>query len=331
VRRAGLLLGLAGLAVATALVAREGAGAVFAALAAAGAGVVWASAFHLVPMALNGRAWQLLVGRGRGRSLAFFTWLVWVREAVNGLLPVARVGGEVATARLMIRRGVRAAPAVASIVADMTVCLATQAIFTVLGLALLAGRPRAGSLARAGWAALAAGAIVVAAIAAAQRFGAFEALGRAAGRFLGRRFEGFARGGRRTDRALRAVYRGRGRVVACAAWQLAGWIAAAGEVWIFLAMGGTRITIADAIALEAMVQAAASAAFVVPGALGVQEAAFVAVGSAIGLPPSVALAAALFRRARDVLVYVPALVAWQADEGRRLLGARGPSGERAGG
>ncbi len=80
-----------------------------------------------------------------------------------------------------------------------------------------------------------------------------------------------------------------------------------------------------------MVQAASSAAFVVPGALGVQEAAFLAAGSAVGLPASVALAAALFRRARDVLVFVPALVAWQAEEGRRLVAARGAERQRAGG
>jgi putative membrane protein len=332
VTRAALVLALAGIALATALVAREGAGAVFAALAAAGAGVVWASALHLVPMVLNARAWQLLLGGGgRGRSLAFFTWLVWVREAVNGLLPVARVGGEVASARLMSRRGIASAPAVASIVADMTVSLATQATFTVAGVALLAGRDRSGSFARAGWASLAAAAIVIALLVGAQRAWGFETLGKAVGRVLGRRFDGLARGGRRTDRALRAVYRSRARVLACAGWQLAGWLAGAAEIWAFLAFAGAPVPITDAIALEALVQAASSAAFVMPAALGVQEAAFAAVGAALGLPPGTALAAALFRRARDVLVFLPALLAWQGDEGRRLLAAPSPSGDRVSG
>lgn len=324
--RAAALLALAGLAIATALVAREGAGVVLAALASAGLGVVWASALHVLPMALNARAWQLLVGRGAGggrpRSLAWFGWLVWVREAVNGLLPVARVGGEVATARLMFRRGVRPAPAVASIVADMTVSLGTQAIFTAGGIALLAGRDADGTFTRAAVGALLAAAAAIAALAVALRLGGLERLGRAARAVLGRRFEGLARSGRRTDRALRAVWRARGRVLRCAGWQLAGWVAGAAELWAFLALAGARVPFADAVAIEAVVQAASSAAFVVPGALGVQEAAFVAVGWAVGLPPGIALAAAVFRRARDVIVFVPALVVWQGLEGRRLFAAR---------
>jgi putative membrane protein len=244
---------------------------------------------------------------------------VWVREAVNGLLPVARVGGEVAAARLMIQRGVRAPTAVASIVADMTISLGTQALFTVVGVVLLVGRDPTGVLARSGALLLLGAALLVLLLAVAQRLGAFGAAGRVARRMLGDRVEGLVRGGRRTDRALRAVYRGRLRVLGCAAWQLAGWAAGAAEIWTFLALIGARVPVSDAIALEAMVQAVSSAAFVVPGALGVQEGAFAVVGHAIGLPPGVALALAIFRRARDIIAFVPALVLWQGTEGRRLL------------
>jgi hypothetical protein len=61
------LVGLAGLAAATALFIWQGIGPVLAAFAAAGLGIVWSSLFHAVSMALNARAWQhLLPGRGRG-------------------------------------------------------------------------------------------------------------------------------------------------------------------------------------------------------------------------------------------------------------------------
>jgi glycosyltransferase 2 family protein len=326
VTRLAALLALVGLALATALVAREGAGAVLGAVGAAGAGVLWASALHALPMALNARAWQLLAGRGGrsgARALGFWTWLVWVREAVNGLLPVARVGGEVATARLLVARGVRPAPAVASLVADVIVSLATQALFTVLGVALLAGGAASAPIARAAWASLAIAAAVLATVAAAQRHGAFELLGRAARPVAGRRFDALAASGRRTDRALRAVWAHRSRVLRCGAWQLAGWIAGSLELAACLWLLGDGLRLRDALVLEALVQAASSAAFVVPGALGVQEGAFLAVGYAVGLPPSTALALALLRRARDVLVFVPALLLWQAQEGRRLFAARG--------
>jgi hypothetical protein len=57
----------------------------------------------------------------------------------------------------------------------------------------------------------------------------------------------------------------------------------------------------------------------VPGALGVQEGGFLVFGGLLGLGPDVALALALARRVRDLIVFTPALVAWQLSEGRRLF------------
>jgi uncharacterized membrane protein YbhN (UPF0104 family) len=145
---------------------------------------------------------------------------------------------------------------------------------------------------------------------------------------VGRRFAGVAGSARRIDRATAAVYRRRGRVLRCAAWQLAAWAAGGAEIWVFLAFAGHRVSAADALAVEAVVQALSSAAFLVPAALGVQEGAFAAVGAAIGLSPDAALALALARRARDALVLGPALVVWQAREARALLpGRRGGTGD----
>jgi len=324
VTRAALLLALAGLALATAFFAHAGFATIVSALGIAGLGVIWASLLHVLPMALNARAWQLLVGGGggRGRSLPFFTWLVWVREAVNGLMPVARVGGELATARIMIQRGVRGPQAAASLVVDVTVCIATQLVFTMIGIAALAARAPGGSLVRAASVALAASAPIVAILVVVLRTRTFEALGRIAHAIAGRRLASVVGAGRRVDRATRAIYRRPARVARCAAWQLAGWMAGAAEVWALLAFLGHRVSPADAVVVEAVVQALSSAAFVVPGALGIQEAGFVAAGSALGLPAETALALALGRRARDVLVFVPALVVWQWQEARSLLGAR---------
>jgi putative membrane protein len=323
VTRAAAVLALAGLALATVLVVHEGAGTVLAALAAAGAaGLVWSSLFHVVPMALNARAWQQLLRRGPGRSLPFLSWLVWVREAVDSLLPVARVGGEVAAARLMVRRGIPAAPAVASLVADITVALGTQALFTLVGVVLLAGRGSSGAMVRTAWLSLVASLPVIAAVALVQRAGAGEALGRVARKLAGRHLGPLVGEGRRTDRVLRVVYRG-GRMLRCAGWQLLAWTGGAVEIWIFMSFLGPGIPFPDAVIIESLVQAVSSAFFVVPGALGVQEGAFLAVGGAVGLAPDAALALALARRARDLMLFVPALVAWQGQEGRRLFTARG--------
>ncbi len=319
IRSLTTVLGLAGLAVAIALIVYQGHDAVLSAFAAGGLGLVWASLFHAVPMAINARAWQVLMPGARPPSLAAFTWFVWVREAVNGLLPVARIGGEVVSARLLMRSGVRKASAIASLVVDMTLSIVSQFIFTLLGLGALVWVTT--DLATVGRVAL--GLLITIPIVAAllwvQRAGAFALMARALQGLTGGRFAALLGGSLRIDRAIRLFYRRRARIIRCTAWQLAGWIAGSGEIWLALYFLGHPVSLLDALLLEALAQAVSSAAFMVPGALGVQEGGFLLFGSLLGLGPEVALALALARRVRDLVVFIPALVAWQLSEGRRLV------------
>ncbi|MBI3514888.1 MAG: flippase-like domain-containing protein [Proteobacteria bacterium] len=313
------VLGLAGLAVAIALIVYQGHDAVLSAFAAGGLGLVWASLFHAVPMAINARAWQVLMPGARPPSLAAFTWFVWVREAVNGLLPVARIGGEVVSVRLLMRNGVRQASAVASLVVDMTLSIVSQFIFTLLGLGVLVwvttdvttvGRVALGLLITIP---------IVAVLLWVQRAGAFALVARALQALTGGRFAALVGGSLRIDRAIRLFYRRRARILRCALWQLVGWIAGSGEIWLALYFLGHPVSLLDALLLEALAQAVSSAAFMVPGALGVQEGGFLLFGGLLGLGPEVSLALALARRVRDLVVFIPALVAWQLSEGRRLV------------
>ena len=57
---------------------------------------------------------------------------------------------------------------------------------------------------------------------------------------------------------------------------------------------------------------------VVPGAAGVQEAGYVGLGAAFGVPPEIALSVSLLRRAKDIGWGLPILGAWQWQEVRRL-------------
>lgn len=91
------------------------------------------------------------------------------------------------------------------------------------------------------------------------------------------------------------------------------------EIWLTLYILGHPVRFLDAMIIEPMTQAIVSAAFMVPGALGVQESGFLLIGSLLGIVPEVSLALALVRRARDVILFVPALVAWQTAEGRHLF------------
>ncbi|HKF70567.1 MAG TPA: lysylphosphatidylglycerol synthase domain-containing protein [Stellaceae bacterium] len=317
--RAGLWLGLLGLVAASALVIYQGAGPVLATFASAGWGLLWVALYHSVPMLANARAWQVLLPGRVQPSFGFFAWMVWVREAVNAMLPVARIGGEVTGAWLLTKRGVRKRPAAATLVVDMTMSLVSQLAFTLIGMVLLVTRGGEQSLAVSVGLGLLVTLPIVAAFGLVQRIGIFGVFARLFHLVFGDRFDRMVGGAKALDRAVYVIYRRPGRVLACALWQLVGWVLSAGETWIALFALGHPAGVGDAIMVTALIEAASSSAFLVPGALGVQEGSFLVLGGVLGLPPEVSLALALVRRARDVLVYGPALALWQLGEGRRLL------------
>ena len=138
--------------------------------------------------------------------------------------------------------------------------------------------------------------------------------------------ERFGPATRRVDRvqaALEAIYAAPGRV-------LAGLRAAPAETWLGTAIGtwlayrlmAMPIDLPTAIAIEALLHVALAIGFLVPGTVGVQEAAFAGIGGIFGLPAEASLAVSLLSRARDLVLGVPILLAWQAIEARRLAAAR---------
>ena len=81
-------------------------------------------------------------------------------------------------------------------------------------------------------------------------------------------------------------------------------------------------TFVNALILQSMAMTIRSAAFPVPGALGVQESGYLFVGNLLGIPGETAFAISLIARVRDLAIGIPALLAWQVIEGRRLWRAR---------
>jgi len=319
VKHLGLILALAGLAIAVIVLARQDLTEVAGLLQTAGFGLVLAGLAHIPSMALNGHAWRLLLPRTRRPSLLAMTSNVWIRESVNGLLPVARIGGEIASYRLLRGEGVAVAPAAASLMVDMAISILSQLVFALLGLALLAwagaGIGWGGiALAMVGGLALAGGFIL------AQRADILSRLARGLNAIAAGRFAGVTAHSANIDRMTRRLWRIRPAIAGCFLWQLAGWMAGALEVWLALRFLGYPVGAAEALAIEALIQAIASAAFLVPGALGLQEAGFLGIALMLGLPAEVGVALAIARRIRDLVVFLPGLLGWVWAE-RRLAAA----------
>ena len=85
------------------------------------------------------------------------------------------------------------------------------------------------------------------------------------------------------DSRVRTLYLRREKVVLAAMWRLAGWVAGAGETFIILYGFGHPVSLADAIILESLSHAARTAAFVIPGGLGVQDGALMVLAAQLGL------------------------------------------------
>ncbi len=137
---------------------------------------------------------------------------------------------------------------------------------------------------------------------------------------------------RRSTSAIKLIWRRRGAVLRYLFfWQPLQCFLTSLEIWLSLYFLGVQITLVEAVVFESLIQAISSAAFFVPGALGVQEGGFILIGGALGLDPSICLALAGARRIRDLLIFVPGLVAWQfAESSNREPRRVEPGGDRQG-
>jgi putative membrane protein len=317
--RLAAFLGLAGLAIATTVIVWSGWSQVALALADAGWGIALVGLYHLTVVFVSGAGWRVLLPAKRAPSLWAFVHVMWVRAAVNNLMPVARIGGEIVAVRLLSARGITRTTAVAVTVVELTLSVLAMFLFVVAGVAAFALHVGGGDTTRHLFIGLAATVPVLVAFIAVQRIGFFGLLSRVFRTLFRDKWAETIGDINRLDRTVNVMYRRHGRVFMCGAMQLVGWIMGFAEIWMATRFVGHPLPVAESFMLEALVQGSASAAFAVPGALGVQEAGFILFGGTLGLPREIAAALAVIRRCRDLLCYAPALVWWQAQEGRRLL------------
>src|SRR5260370_25691115 len=107
IRLAVAVSGVVGLALAIALLLYSGLPAVLRLLALAGWPLFLIVPVHLVPVALDAVGWRALLRGERGAGLPLLLWVAAVRDSINALLPVGRVGGAGAAVRLLMARGGR--------------------------------------------------------------------------------------------------------------------------------------------------------------------------------------------------------------------------------
>jgi putative membrane protein len=289
-------------------------------------GMACVIAFHVVQILFSAAGWRTIAGATDNRpGLRAFMALRWIREGVNNLLPVAQIGGEFVVARLLQRRGVKLAPAIAGTVADLTMEMVTQILFTLLGLALLLHVVGDGGI--AGYVAgfLGVAAFVAVGFLGAQWLGLATAIERGLmrlGRSMG--WSGTANVEGLHD-ALIGCYRQPRRLALAALWHMVSWLLGGLEICLALHFLGHDVDLSTGLIIESLGQALKAAGFAVPGALGVQEGGYIVICQLFGLTPEVAIALSLMKRLREVVLGVPGLLAWQRLESRSRTGAAAPA------
>ncbi len=314
------LAALAGLALLAVLVVYQDVAAVGRILFSAGWGIAAITAFYLIPLMVSAQAWRIVTSPvWRGSALVFF-WARLVREAVNSLLPVAQIGGNLVGARILTFHGARGSLAGAAVIVDLTVELYTEVVFAALGAGLLLLRG-AGAASRPIVIGLGVAVFAVGGFLLAQRWGMFRLIERQLER-IAVRFGWTALGSlANLHETMMAIYRDRRAIAAATAWHLAAWALGAVEVWLILFFLNVEASFAEAFVIESLGQAIRSMAFLVPGAFGVQEGGYMLLGVFFGLEPDIALSVSLIKRIRDLALGVPAMLSWQLIEGRRLVDA----------
>ena len=323
IRFTTILFVFIGIAVFAWLLAREGVGGIVTVFSMAGLNIFWVVAYRIIPINLDAFGWLQLFAKGKRPRFADFTKARWLAESVNTLLPVGQLGGHYLRARIIDKKNQAGNVAGATVMVDFTIGLWTQIVFTILGLALL--------LQQTGQQTAATGIIIGVVVAFVAVSGFF--FSQKAGLFgfiayfiaysvnwlLRKKKSADLLGtAGNLDQKISEIYGRKNNLFTCLVWRLVGWVAKSGENWLFLYFAGVPITIQNAIILESISTAFRSAAFFIPGGLGVQDGGLLFIGSLLGLGPDSILALALAKRFRELVVGVPGLLWWLKVESRQL-------------
>jgi putative membrane protein len=310
------LVGLAlGLALFVAILAMHDLTAMGLVLAGAGWGLVWVFLWRVFSIFASAAGWRCLFEAAARPAYLHLVLGRWIAESINHLLPALQVGGDVVRARLAYLSGRRhgldlPGILVAAIqVIDISAALTAQVVMVSAGFLMLWLR---GSLALLPTLlGIAITILPLALLLLVQRRdvlrGASGVLGRSG---LQRFLQSIDAVGDNLAGQFIRLYRRKSAIVGAVAWHIGASILRIGETWSALWVFGHPVSLSDAMLIDVMTGAVRSLVFFIPGALGAQEGGILLICSVVGVGPDVALALAMAKRARDLVLGLPGLVTW---------------------
>ena len=270
-----------------------------------GIGVILA--IYLAAFILDSISWQLaLLSLNFDLSNTYKIWKIrMVGEAVNNTTPLATMGGEPVKAVLLKKHfsmGYR--EGTASLIIAKTTNLLALVVFLVAGFGFMIATEALPSsynlVAGAGLVAFTAGILLFFLV---QRYKISSLAGTWIARTrLGRFLEDLLHHVHdMEDRLIHFYICHSRRFLLALALALANWVIGALELYVTLWFLGHPVTFSEAWIIEAIAQLVRSGAFFIPGALGVQEGAFMIVIEAMTGRGVLGLAVAMIRRFREIV------------------------------
>ena len=310
-----LLLGLAAI---VALIVDNGFHQIVGVLTRGGVKLVLVPIVMVIPMIVDAKGWQVLLSRPI--PLRRFFYARWIAESVNTLLPAAQVGGLFIKSHILGKVVDEPGLAIASAIVSDTVSAVSLLLFIALTIALMTIQ----GLDLRILLPLASGALVfcipVYIFYRLQCGGALKLpprLEKWASKITA--FAGSDSNPVGIRSHLEKIYASNKKILKSLLIQFIGWILGTIEVWMIVHLLGGKISVTEALLLEGLGQTVRNIAFFIPGALGIQEGAYLLVGTMLGLTPTLALSISLVKRFRELAQGIPGLIVWQANEGWSLL------------
>ncbi|MBE7730280.1 lysylphosphatidylglycerol synthase domain-containing protein [Komagataeibacter sp. FXV3] len=337
-RKLTILLAILGLALLTGCTAWLGAGSVMKAIVSIGfTGFMATVMAQLAVDAILGLAWHAAC-----RDIPFVQLLVsrMIRDAAASCLPFSQLGGMVLGIRATCSsdlfagakgRHVDGSEAACANLVDITTEVMGQILFILTAVACLVAHQQSSPFARPVMIGLVLLSMGIAGFIYTQRRGG-DLLKRA-GKMLGNNMaaqwqDAMLSSADSIQERFDAIWSHPSRIVQGALLHYVGWLGSAATIWVAYYFLGAHLGFGGAIAIEGVACGIMSVSFLVPAGLGVQEAAYMALGSAFGIAPSVSLGLSLLRRGRELVIGIPMLLLWQAME-MRALRRRSTQGETA--
>lgn len=286
-------------------------------------GIIPVLIIHILQVVFSGLGWHIFFRDSSYRGTPFnIIFLRWLRESINTMVPVTQIGGEIISIRLLILRGMLGGEAGATIVLDLTMEVASQFLFTLLGLLLVVQTGYNGPVLKWIVIGLAVSVPVIITFFLAQNRGLFRLLERMLEGLVARTSFLSANPVAGMHECIQQLYRRKTGLIKSCFLHLLSWAGGTFEVWIIMYFIGWPVTLPEAFVLESLGQAVRSAVFFIPGGLGVQEAGYLLFGMIYHLPPEVGLALSLVKRLRELLLGLPGVLAWQLIEGKQAWSSK---------